>query len=757
LEVSNPTAQKLFGKNLADFYDNDFSAILSDEDTDGLIGHFEQVIQTGIEYEARHTVPGHDGEDTKTINLRIFKMSGDRLGVIFEDITMRQQMESELRSSEALYRTLFEKANDAIFIMQGDKFVDCNSPTLQMFGCQKEDIINQPPFKFSPAHQPDGRDSKEKGLEKIVAALDGKPQRFEWKHCRLDRSEFDAEISLNRMILEEEIFILAIVRDITDRKFTEQSLIDAEHEKIVILDSLVEHVVYQDIDNRILWVNQAACDSLERERHDLIGNKCYELWHGRTEPCTACPVIQARETGQRSQCEVESPDGRIWFICGCPVHDRDGNIIGVIETTLEITEKKKAERQEAELRKRLERAGKMESLGILAGGVAHDLNNMLGPMVGYSDLLLMKLDEGDPIRRQVQRIGKSAQDAADVIQDLLTLARRGRYEMVPTNLNEVIETYLDSPGFGHMHQTRSAVTIEKNLDGKISNIVGSAPHLSKVVMNLIVNAIDAMPGGGSLAIQTSQQHLKKLLSGYGNIEEGEYIIFRVCDSGVGINPEDCHKIFEPYYSKKKMGASGSGLGLAVVYGIIKDHKGYYDVMSEVNQGTEFIIYLPVTREGITNHSLSQDNCSGTETILIVDDIEEQRQLAVDMLTTLGYRTCTAANGHEALSYLADHSVDLVVVDMIMEKGFDGLDTYRGIIKIHPGQKAIIVSGFSATERANEMQKLGAGPYIKKPYSLSVIGKAVREELDRKGTDSGKNRPGTNAEAIPASGQNQPSG
>jgi two-component system cell cycle sensor histidine kinase/response regulator CckA len=355
---------------------------------------------------------------------------------------------------------------------------------------------------------------------------------------------------------------------------------------------------------------------------------------------------------------------------------------------------------------------------------------MLGPMVGYSDLLLMKLDESDPIRKQVQRINKSAQDAADVIQDLLTMARRGRYEMVPTNLNEVVEAYLDSPGFNQLAQSRPTVDVDCQLGEDLSNIMGSAPHLSKVVMNLVVNAFDAMPGGGSLKIATSQSHLTRLPSGYAGIEEGDYIILRVCDTGIGIEPEDCAKIFEPYYSKKKMGSSGSGLGLSVVYGIIKDHKGYYDIYSRVGEGSEFAIYIPVTCQEADKNAEGQDDYRGTETILVVDDVEEQREIAVDLLDSLGYQVKTAIHGHDALNYLADHSVDLVVMDMIMENNFDGLDTYREIIKLHPGQKAIIVSGFSATERANEMQRLGAGPYIKKPYTLKAIARAIREELDR---------------------------
>lgn len=398
----------------------------------------------------------------------------------------------------------------------------------------------------------------------------------------------------------------------------------------------------------------------------------------------------------------------------------------------DIAERKEAIRRQRELQDKLERAQRMESLGILAGGVAHDLNNMLGPLVGYSELILSKLPEGDPLRKQVVRISNAAMEAADVIQDLLTLARRGRYDMKPTDLNLVIETYLDSPSFAGLAEKHRHIKINIDLDRNLVPINGSASHLSKVIMNLIVNAFDAMPNGGTVEIATSQQYVKKLLGGYDKVSPGDYVLLRVRDTGIGIAPECLDKIFEPYYSKKKMGAtSGSGLGLSVVYGITKDHKGYYDISSTVGEGTEFILYFPVAEEPVRAEEDSEINIEGNETVLVVDDVGKQRVMAKELLSNLGYKVETVNNGHDAVRYLRDHCIDIVVLDMIMEMGFDGLDTYREIIKLHPEQKAVIISGFSATERVSKAQRLGAGSYIKKPYTLKVLGEAVRKELDRK--------------------------
>ena len=250
-------------------------------------------------------------------------------------------------------------------------------------------------------------------------------------------------------------------------------------------------------------------------------------------------------------------------------------------------------------------------------------------------------------------------------------------------------------------------------------------------MNLIVNAFDAMPDGGELTISTSRGHFESLLGGYDEIIPGEYILLRVRDTGMGIEAGDIEKIFEPYYSKKKMGtSSGSGLGLSVVYGVVKDHKGYYDILSEPGSGTEFVLYFPVTRVAEKTGTETTANLEGTGSILIIDDDDTQREMAADLVGSLGYRVVTVAGGREAVAYLQDYSVDLIMLDMIMEPDFDGLDAYREILKLHPDQKAIIVSGYSSTDRMIETQKLGAGALVKKPYSRKTIGLAIRNELAR---------------------------
>jgi len=413
--------------------------------------------------------------------------------------------------------------------------------------------------------------------------------------------------------------------------------------------------------------------------------------------------------------------------------DKDAVVRAVVVIATDISERKESEKKRQELQEKLKRAEKMESLGILAGGVAHDLNNMLGPLVGYSDLILEKLGPDHGLSSMIQRIGKSARNAADIIQDLLTLARRGKYAMLPTDLNEVVRAYLDSVGYLKIKADNPDVHLKLQLDESIKSLCGSFTHLQKVVMNLVVNAYDAMPDGGELTIETSQEYVEELISGHVKPTPGNYILLRLRDHGLGIESEDIDKIFEPYYSKKKMGDAGSGLGLSVVYGIVKDHNGYYDIFTEVGRGTEFVLYFPaaadVIQEAVENKSSMELKMGGNETILVVDDAIEQRELATEILANLGYKVETVKNGREAVQYMKFHTVDLIMLDMIMEKDFDGLDTYCEIIKIHPGQRVIVVSGFSQTDRVQKVLELGAGQYIKKPYSLKDLANALRREFD----------------------------
>ena len=403
------------------------------------------------------------------------------------------------------------------------------------------------------------------------------------------------------------------------------------------------------------------------------------------------------------------------------------------ELKQEIVERKRSEKEQRYLENQLAKSQKMEAIGTLAGGVAHDLNNILSGLVSYPELLLMDLPEESPLRQPILTIQASGQKAAAIVQDLLTLARRGVSIREAMNLNQLIEEYLNSPENQKILEYHSEVTVETNLQPDLFNMMGSPVHLSKTIMNLVSNAAEAMPNGGKISISTENRYIDNSLKGFDTVDEGDYSTLTVTDIGIGISAEDIERIFEPFYTKKSMGRSGTGLGMAVVWGTVKDHKGYIDVQSELGVGSTFTLFFPVSRKKLPleKQCISPEKFKGNgESILIVDDIEEQREIASGMLRKLGYNVNSVPSGEEALAYMQEKGADLLVLDMIMNPGMDGLETYQKILKFNPEQKAVIASGFSESEHVKKAQRIGAGTYVKKPYSFEKIGLAVKGELSK---------------------------
>jgi len=415
------------------------------------------------------------------------------------------------------------------------------------------------------------------------------------------------------------------------------------------------------------------------------------------------------------------------------LYDKDRRFIGAVVFNRDLTKRKKGEEERRNLMERLQRSEKMEALGQLAGGVAHDLNNVLGIMSGYSELLMEEIPEGHRTRTHVEKIFQSAEKGAAIIQDLLTLARRGVTASDVINLNSIVSDFLKTPVFEKIKDYHPRVSFRTACDGNLLNIKGSPVHLEKTLMNLVSNAAESISGEGEVTIGTESRYLDKPIRGYDDVKEGDYAVLTVSDTGMGISPKDREKIFEPFYTKKKMGRSGTGLGLAIVWGTVKDHNGYIDIQTEIGEGTIFTLYFPVTREETTATKQKEpiERYLGKgESVLVIDDVAEQREIASRLLSRLGYQVHSVSGGEEAVEYLKGNQADILVLDMIMEPGIDGLETYKRILDIYPRQKAIIVSGFSETDRVKEAQKLGAGAYVRKPYVMERIGMAIRDELRR---------------------------
>ncbi|MCD4720542.1 MAG: response regulator [Desulfobacula sp.] len=417
-------------------------------------------------------------------------------------------------------------------------------------------------------------------------------------------------------------------------------------------------------------------------------------------------------------------------LTGVPVTiNKDPLILVMLE---DITRQKEAEREKEAVAVKLQRSQKMEAIGMMAGGVAHDLNNILSGIISYPELLLLDLPEGSPLQKPLETIQASGKRAADVVADLLTVARGAAAVREVCDLNKLVSDYLHSPEIRQLTITQPNVAFNADFADDLFNLNCSAIHIRKCLLNLVINAFEAIDKFGSITVSTTNQYVDTPLKGYDNVHRGEYVVLSVIDDGPGITPYDLERIFEPFYTKKVMGRSGTGLGLAVVWNTVQDHDGYIDVITGV-KGTRFDLYFPASREMADikkEEMLLTDLQGNSETILVIDDEPDQRRIACSLLSKLGYQSQAVASGEEAVAYLKEHTVDLLLLDMIMDPGINGRETYEQIVALHPNQKAVIASGFTETDDVKKTQDQGAGLFINKPYTLDRLGQAVKIELGK---------------------------
>jgi signal transduction histidine kinase/DNA-binding NtrC family response regulator len=515
------------------------------------------------------------------------------------------------------------------------------------------------------------------------------------------------------------------------------------------LEAALQHspsgiVVLNALDNETFWSNPAAqeiCDpTVMFKMHADVGGLPPDVQICRAEGTpyshNDLPLVRAIANGMTIQHEemlvwVGNRQPR-WLSCNAsPIRKSNGDIWAGIIIFEEITERKQAEEEKRILEQKLNRAEKMEALGLLSGGVAHDLNNILSVVSGYSDLILLEAGVHNTLKSHAINIKQANQRAAAIIQDMLTMARRGVQNHSPIDINQIITGYFSAPEYQKLIDFNATVKLKLDLTAEPLTIQGSPIHLTKSIMNLAQNAAEAMLEGGTLSIKTAKNFIDQPIHGYGEITPSDYAVISVSDTGIGISEKDLKHIFEPFYTKKVMGRSGTGLGLAVVWGTVKDHNGYIDVRSEVGKGTTFNLYFPMCGELKQTEPLPEnaEMVDGQgQLILIVDDEEKQRSIVGELLRRIKYNVISVASGEEAVTYVRDREVDLVILDMIMDPGIDGLETYQRILKIRPKQRAIIVSGFAETDRVRDAIALGANSLIKKPYSLEELGQAVKNAL-----------------------------
>jgi PAS domain S-box-containing protein len=638
----------------------------------------------------------------------------------------------------------------------------------------------------------------------------------------------------------EENIISGMMMDITERKNTEEALKRSEDEKEIILNSLAEIVVYQDMNQRIIWANRAACESVNALPQELVGRYCYEIWHGTTEPCHNCPVHRSYKSGNLEHNEITSPDRRHWYVWAYPVKDTDGQIIGAVETVLNTTDSKLAEEEFRESEKRfrllteaafdgialsengiffevnkafaeifrytpeemvgmkvsrvvapaylndvmkkifsgydkpyesvcinkdgtlfpvevcgksipykertvrltairdiserkrfeyeLLKSEKLDSIGMLAGGIAHDFNNILTAILGYLSLSKMDAEHGSELFRQLENAERATVRAKDLTQQLLTFSKGGVPVKTLTSVKEIIK---DSANFA---LRGSKVKCELELADDLWVIEADEGQISQAINNLTMNAQQAMPAGGIMSITSENVlvHDKDNLP----LQEGKYVNITVSDSGHGIPKKLFSKIFDPYFTTKQ---KGSGLGLAVVYSIIKNHGGYINVESELGAGTTFTIYLPASPQHMQKKKVLADKIfTGKGRILVMDDNKMVRDVLGDILKYLGYNVDFSKDGAEAfeiyrIALESEQPFDVVIMDLTVPGGMGGKETLQELLAIDPKVKAIVSSGYSTDPVMAHYKEYGFIDVITKPYKSTEISEKIHRILKKKNT------------------------
>ncbi len=653
---------------------------------------------------------------------------GAELGftVAMRDITERKKAEAAILESKERYQTLFESANDAIVLIDRSVIVECNVEGMGIFGCTSKQIIGKSPYNFSPEKQPDGKNSKEKIQKIINKALKGQPQFFEWLHCRLDGTPFDAEVNMNKIELEGKPYLLLVIRDITIRKQFEKEINMLAH----AVKSIRECVSVTDMEDNVIFVNDAFCNTYGYSKDELTGKPISIIRSPNNPPDTIKDIFPATLQGGW-QCEVlnKRKDGSEFpvLLSTSVIRDEKQNPIALIGVASDITERRHLETQ-------LRQSQKMEAIGSLAGGIAHDFNNLLMIIRGYSKLVLDRLNENNPHYKSILQIDRASEHAESLIRQLLAFSRKQVLQLKIIDLNALIRELEKMLG----RLIGENIELKTLLDSELGYIKVEPNQIEQVIMNIVVNARDAMPGGGKLTVET-----KNIVLGENNktmentaVEPGSYVLLSISDTGMGMDKKTRNHIFEPFFTTKEKGKS-TGLGLATVYGIIKQSGGYIWVDSKPGVGTTFKIYLPCTDEGITLDEKSDEpildgNLKGKETVLIVEDEKDVRNLVCEMLKLQGYNILEAGYGDRALNICKEYNkpIHLVLTDIVMPH-ISGSRLVELIKPIHPEMKALYMSGYINNAVVNKGILKPDDQFIQKPFTPVDLARKIRGILDKK--------------------------
>ena len=523
-----------------------------------------------------------------------------------------------------------------------------------------------------------------------------------------------------------------LTQEIEERKRVEEQLRLSEGKLNAMLLSIVDHMSMMDKNLNIIWANDIAKKIFG---DDVIGKKCFEVYHRRKEPCEPypCLTLKAFQDGKvhEHDTQVIDKNGKTThFHCTANValRDKDGKPTAVIEISRDTTASKEAEKDRRKLETQLYMAQRMESIGTLAGGVAHDFNNLLMGIQGYASLILKDLDVTQPQYNWVRRIEDQVKSGAELTRQLLGFARGGKYDVKPTDINELLRK--SSSMFG---RTKKEVSIKAEYERNIWTVEVDQGQIEQILLNLYVNAWQAMPAGGNIYLETNNVTLDESFTSPYHLQPGRYVRISVTDTGTGMDEATQQRIFDPFFTTKQM-ARGTGLGLASAYGIIRNHDGIIKVYSEKGHGSTFIIYLPAAELVISDaEPVFEDELikRGTETILLVDDEKVVLDVGKELLRELGYTVLEAKGGKEAVEIYKENKdkIGLVLLDMVMP-GMSGGEAYDEMREINPDVMVLLSSGYSKDGQATEILERGCNGFIQKPFNMKELAGKIREILDK---------------------------